>query len=68
MPKDRKIELDVVLGQIRDYISENGRPPTYREIASRLGVAPGTAHRYVKYLARRGSVVVDEGSRGIKVL
>jgi repressor LexA len=58
-----------VLECIRDEIAANGRPPTYRDIAKRLGYdAVGTVQDHVRTLVRKGFLEKEEGvSRGFRL-
>jgi repressor LexA len=42
------------LREVRDHIAERGIPPTAKELAERLGVAPATAHEQIGQLVRKG--------------
>jgi repressor LexA len=58
-----------VLECIRDEIAQTGRPPTYRDIAQRLGYdAVGTVQDHIRALLRKGYLQKDEGlSRGLRL-
>jgi repressor LexA len=58
-----------VLECIRDEFKTNGRPPTYRDIAKRLGYdAVGTVQDHVRTLMRKGFLEKEEGlSRGFRL-
>lgn len=58
------------LRAIEAHIAENGRAPTYRELAERLDVRSVTsAVKLVGHLERKGYVEVEEGTaRGIQVV
>jgi SOS-response transcriptional repressor LexA len=46
-----------VLHTIRDYISEKGFSPSFRDIAERCGIQKSAAHRIVVILADRDYVL-----------
>ncbi|MFN3990024.1 MAG: LexA family protein [Erythrobacter sp.] len=53
-----------VLCFIAGYIENNGRAPTYREIAAGCGVqSASAAHKVVMRLAERGTVFAQGGIR-----
>jgi repressor LexA len=58
-----------VLECIRDEITQTGRPPTYRDIAERLGYdAVGTVQDHIRTLLRKGFLEKQEGvSRGFRL-
>lgn len=58
-----------VLECIRNGIAQNGRPPTYRDIARELGYdAVGTVQDHVRTLLRKGFLEKEEGvSRGFRL-
>jgi repressor LexA len=43
-----------VLREVRDFIVDRGIPPTAKELADILGVAPATAHEQIGQLVRKG--------------
>ena len=60
-----------VLEFIKEYISENGFAPSYREIAVPLGVSsPSTIHQHIQALAEKGFIRVGEDgcARSIEVV
>ena len=58
-----------VLAYIREYMSEEGMPPTRAEIAKQLGFKSANASEdHLKALARKGAIeLVPGASRGIKI-
>ena len=60
-----------VLDFIKQYISENGFSPSYREIADHFGLSsPATIHQHIQGLVEKGCVSVDEDgcARSIEVV
>ena len=54
---------------IKEYLDQNGMPPTRAEIAAELGFkSPNAAEEHLKALARKGAIEIIPGtSRGIRV-
>lgn len=51
-----------VLGFIEEYLTENGFPPTVREVAARFGFrSPRAAHDHIKALERKGYLRPAQG-------
>jgi repressor LexA len=65
-PADKQRE---VLNLISDAIAQNGRPPTYRDLAKALGVkAVGTIQDHVQALIKKGYLERDPHSaRGLRL-
>ena len=59
-----------ILGLIRNYITEEGCPPTRAEIAASLGFrSPNAAEDHLRALERKGAIEIISGSaRGIRLL
>ena len=59
-----------ILGLIRNYIAEEGCPPTRAEIATSLGFrSPNAAEDHLRALERKGAIEIISGSaRGIRLL
>ena len=58
-----------VLREIRDFIAQQGIPPTAKELAEVLGVSPATAYEQVGQLVRKGFVRREpRTARGIFVI
>lgn len=59
-----------ILGLIRNYIAEEGCPPTRAEIAASLGFrSPNAAEDHLRALERKGAIEIISGSaRGIRLL
>ncbi|MDH5692708.1 MAG: transcriptional repressor LexA [Gammaproteobacteria bacterium] len=59
-----------VLAFIKEYMADEGLPPTRVEIASALGFrSPNAAEDHIKALVRKGAIEVMPGmSRGIRIL
>ena len=56
----------LVLDYVSSYLSQNGCPPTLREISEHIGTAGTvTAMRHLEALEKKGYVQRREGSRGI---
>ena len=56
----------LVLDYVSSYLSQNGCPPTLREISEHIGTAGTvTAMRHLEALQKKGYVQRREGSRGI---
>jgi repressor LexA len=64
---DRQAEILEVL---RDYVAENGRPPSRPELAKMLGIASTNAvFKHLDALARKGAIeLVPNAARGIRIL
>lgn len=45
-----------ILSAINDYIKEHGYPPTIREIARNVGLAPSSVHVHLKKLQELGYI------------
>lgn len=59
-PTDRQLE---VLAYIAESIDTRQRPPTYREIAMRIGYRSTNATRdHLRALERKGLVTIDAGA------
>ena len=58
-----------ILGLIRDFIRNSGRPPTRSEIAQAVGFrSPNAAEEHLRALARKGVIeLVPGASRGIRL-
>lgn len=57
-----------VLEDIRQHLSDQGRPPTRREIAQEFGFASlNAAQDHVKALERKGFLTLTVGARGIQI-
>jgi len=54
---------------IKEYLDDNGMPPTRAEIATKLGFkSPNAAEEHLKALARKGAIeMVPGASRGIRI-
>lgn len=54
---------------IKEYLEDNGMPPTRAEIAAKLGFkSPNAAEEHLKALARKGAIEMIPGaSRGIRI-
>ena len=48
---------------IRDYLDENGYPPTRQEAAEHFGVQPNAIQVRIQGLVRKGAVTVKSGSQ-----
>ena len=58
-----------VLHTIRTYVAKYGYPPTTMEIASAVGLGPGSVPHHLGVLHQRGYIVTEPGvARGIRVL
>ncbi|MET3943177.1 SOS-response transcriptional repressor LexA [Paenibacillus sp. PvP094] len=55
---------------IKDYLHDNGYPPTNRELGDMMGIASSsTAHGYLERLEKKGYIKRTESTpRGIKIL
>ncbi len=64
-PLSRKQKM--TLEAIREHLNQHGYSPSYREIATRLGLAsPATVHEHVRALAIKGYLQIQkEGGRAI---
>lgn len=58
-----------ILNYIQAYSSENGYPPTVREICRGVGLnSPSTVHGYLNRLEKRGLLIRSQGSsRGLRL-
>ena len=52
---------DPTIACLKAYIAERHFPPSVKELAECLGVAPGTAHRRLLDLEARGLIVRESG-------
>ena len=59
-----------ILQVIRDYVAENGRPPSRPELAAMLGIASTNGvFKHLDALARKGAIeLVPHAARGIRLL
>jgi repressor LexA len=59
-----------ILQVIRDYIAENGRPPSRPELAALLGIASTNGvFKHLDALARKGAIeLIPNAARGIRVV
>ena len=59
-----------ILEVLREYIAENGRPPSRPELAKLLGIASTNAvFKHLDALARKGAIeLVPNAARGIRIL
>ena len=64
--KSEKTMADIV-DFVQRYTRRKGYAPTNKEIASGVGLAQSTAHKYVTYLIERGDLWAGERKRGIQV-
>jgi SOS-response transcriptional repressor LexA len=56
------------LDHIRSYVIDNGRTPTYGEIADHFSWAANNAYCHVDALVKKGAIIRDRGkSRGIRL-
>src|SRR5437867_12033755 len=64
---DRQAEI---LGVLRDYVGENGRPPSRPELAKMLGIASTNGvFKHLEALARKGAIeLVPKAARGIRIV
>ncbi len=71
---DKRLALSrkqrMTLTAIREHMEKHGYSPTYREIASALGLAsPATVHEHVKVLDKKGYLKISkEGGRAFVLL
>jgi repressor LexA len=57
-----------ILHFIIEHVNSEGYTPSYREIASGLGISsPATIHEHIKNLERKGYLSVDGGVRSLEV-
>lgn len=57
------------LKEIRQLIDQRGFPPSIRELADKLGIAPSSAHDQVNQLVRKGYLRRESGmARGIVIV
>jgi repressor LexA len=68
-PKRRTVSEDAILGYLADCLSDNGRPPTLREIGAQFGIASTNGVRYyLDRLEQAGKIRRDRWtSRGIEL-
>ena len=60
---------EAILGFIREYQAANGRAPSFREIAAKVGLGTGTTHYYLHRLEAEGKIEITRGiARGIRLL
>ena len=59
-----------ILEVLREYVAENGRPPSRPELAKLLGIASTNAvFKHLDALARKGAIeLVPNAARGIRIL
>ena len=59
-----------ILEVLRDYVAENGRPPSRPELASMLGIASTNGvFKHLDALARKGAIeLVPNAARGIRIV
>lgn len=58
-----------VLRAIKDGIVQRGFPPTAKELGTRLGIAPATAHEQVNQLVKKGFLHREPNkARGLSIL
>jgi len=56
------------LAFVAEYITDNGYPPTRKEIAERFSISANAAQLRLRTLERRGKISISPGiSRGIRV-
>lgn len=69
-PKPITDRQQQVLNAIVDFHNQHGYPPTYTELAARIGVASGNAAaEHLKALQKKGYITIATGTaRGIKVI
>lgn len=59
-----------VLCHIREYIQDNGYPPTVRELGEMIGTtSPSTVHEHLRALRDKGFIHVEPGRfRALRVI
>jgi SOS-response transcriptional repressor LexA len=62
-----RMQRQLALDFIADYIAEHGWAPTVREIAAALETDVSTAHGHIRILAEDGRIVKGTGPRMIRV-
>ena len=62
-------KAEIIFNYMTDFISENGYPPTVREICAQLDIkSTSTVHRYLKELEAEGRISMGENqNRAIKL-
>lgn len=62
-------KAEIIFNYMTDFISENGYPPTVREICAELDIkSTSTVHRYLKELEAEGRISMGENqNRAIKL-
>lgn len=69
MKTTHRLEARTVLGALRWFLEELGYPPTVRELALELDVAPSTIHRALGELEAAGAIARVPGSpRAIRII
>lgn len=65
MSSDKDRVLQVIIG----LTAEHGYPPTYRELATELGISLSAVHRIVQTLRSEGAVRAQDGlARSLTVI
>ena len=57
-----------VLMAISEFMAQNGYAPSMRELASQLGLTPGTVHFHIHSLIARGYLLHDGTDHGITLI
>jgi len=59
---------DLILGFVKDYISNKGFPPSIREISKAFGFkSPRSAQKHLEQLEKEGKITREKSARGIKI-
>lgn len=65
-----RIKSKILMNNIIDFIDnqyyENGRTPTYREIATALNISVGNVKNYIVEMQEKGLISQSGGSRGLR--